>query len=100
MVFVLLGAAASAVGALLFDLREWIARIGGVVVIISDLLEKAVPSLGDRTGLLSSVQYVPELLRVKQSLAAKGVEAIIGEGDTRIAYPGQVLGCNFPSASR
>ena len=37
LVFVLLGAAASAVGALLFDLREWIARIGGVVVIIFGL---------------------------------------------------------------
>jgi 2-(3-amino-3-carboxypropyl)histidine synthase len=64
----------------------------------TNLLEKAVPLLGDRTGLLSSVQYVPELPRVKQSLAAKGVEAVIGEGDSRLAYPGQVLGCNFSSA--
>ncbi len=37
LVFVLLGAAASAVGALLFDLRQWIARIGGIVVIIFGL---------------------------------------------------------------
>ena len=37
LVFVLLGAAASAVGALLFDLREWISRIGGIVVIIFGL---------------------------------------------------------------
>jgi 2-(3-amino-3-carboxypropyl)histidine synthase len=64
----------------------------------TDLLERAVPQLGKKTGLISSVQYVPELLRVKQALAAKGVEAVIGEGDTRIAYPGQVLGCNFSSA--
>lgn len=33
-VFILLGAAASAVGALLYDLRIWISRIGGIVVII------------------------------------------------------------------
>lgn len=64
----------------------------------SDLVDKAVPSLGDKTGLISAVQYVPELLRVKQTLAAKGVEAVIGEGDHRIAYPGQVLGCNFSTA--
>jgi cytochrome c-type biogenesis protein len=37
LVFVMLGAAASAVGALLFDLREWISRIGGIVVIIFGL---------------------------------------------------------------
>lgn len=37
VVFVALGAAASAVGALLFDVREWIARIGGIVVIIFGL---------------------------------------------------------------
>jgi len=37
IVFVLLGAAASAIGALLFDLRIWLARIGGIVVIIFGL---------------------------------------------------------------
>jgi 2-(3-amino-3-carboxypropyl)histidine synthase len=65
----------------------------------TDLLERAIPLLGARTGLVSSVQYVPELLRVRQALAAKGVEAVIGEGDSRLAYPGQVLGCNFSSAT-
>lgn len=37
IVFVLLGAAASALGALLYDVRTWLARIGGVVVIIFGL---------------------------------------------------------------
>jgi cytochrome c-type biogenesis protein len=37
LVFVLLGIAASALGGLLFDLSEWIARIGGVVVILFGL---------------------------------------------------------------
>jgi cytochrome c-type biogenesis protein len=37
LVFVLLGAAASAIGALLYDLRIWLSRIGGVVVIIFGL---------------------------------------------------------------
>lgn len=37
LVFILLGAAASAIGALLFDLRVWLSRIGGVVVIIFGL---------------------------------------------------------------
>lgn len=37
IVFISLGAAASAIGALLYDLRQWLARIGGVVVIIFGL---------------------------------------------------------------
>lgn len=36
-VFVALGAAASAIGGVLFDVREWIARVGGIVVIIFGL---------------------------------------------------------------
>ncbi len=37
LVFVILGAAASAIGVLLYDLRTWLARIGGVVVIVFGL---------------------------------------------------------------
>jgi cytochrome c-type biogenesis protein len=37
VVFVLLGVAASALGGLLFSVREWIARIGGAVVILFGL---------------------------------------------------------------
>lgn len=37
MVFILLGVAASALGGLLYNLQNWIARIGGIVVIIFGL---------------------------------------------------------------
>jgi cytochrome c-type biogenesis protein len=37
VVFVLLGAAASALGVLLYDARRWLARIGGAVVIVFGL---------------------------------------------------------------
>jgi cytochrome c-type biogenesis protein len=37
LVFVILGAAASALGSILFDLRSWISRIGGVIVVIFGL---------------------------------------------------------------
>jgi len=37
VVFILLGVAASAMGGLLYDLRTWIAKIGGIVVIIFGL---------------------------------------------------------------
>lgn len=37
LVFIALGASASLIGALLYDLRGWIARIGGVVVVLFGL---------------------------------------------------------------
>src|SRR4026207_2122103 len=36
-VFILLGVAASFAGGLLYDLRDWLAKIGGIVVIIFGL---------------------------------------------------------------
>jgi cytochrome c-type biogenesis protein len=68
VVFVLMGMAASAIGALLFDSRIWLARIGGVAIIIFGLHTMGViriPFLdfdtrrqyrpNPRLGLLSSV---------------------------------------------
>ena len=37
IIFILLGAAASVIGVLLYDVKEWLARIGGIVVIIFGL---------------------------------------------------------------
>jgi cytochrome c-type biogenesis protein len=45
LVFVLLGAAASALGVLLYDVRTWLARIGGIVVIIFGLHTMGVISI-------------------------------------------------------
>jgi cytochrome c-type biogenesis protein len=45
LVFIALGAAASLVGALLYDLRIWLARIGGVVVVIFGLHTMGVISI-------------------------------------------------------
>lgn len=45
VIFVALGAAASLLGAILYDLREWIARIGGVVVIVFGLHTMGVISI-------------------------------------------------------
>ena len=67
VVFVLLGIAVSALGGVLFDIREWIARIGGVIVILFGLQTLGViniPALnmdtrkqytpGERSGFVSS----------------------------------------------
>jgi len=45
LVFIALGAAASLIGAVLYDLRFWLARIGGVVVVIFGLHTMGVISV-------------------------------------------------------
>jgi len=45
LVFIALGAAASLIGAVLYDLRNWLARIGGVVVVIFGLHTMGVISI-------------------------------------------------------
>jgi len=60
-----------------------------------DLIKKE----GKKVGLISTVNYVKELPKVKKFLECEGFEVFIGEGDNRVSYPGQVLGCDFSSAT-
>jgi len=68
-------------------------------VAIEGLLEQALPKLKDRIGLLTTVQHVRTLSRVKEWLGSHGKEALIGRGDPRIRFEGQVLGCNITSVT-
>ncbi len=64
---------------------------------ITELLERALPKLEARIGLLTTVQHVGMLPRVKTWLESHGKQALIGRGDSRIKFEGQVLGCNITS---
>lgn len=67
---------------------------------IIPVVRKALPHLkGKKIGLITTVQHVHKLPEAKRLLEEKGKIAIAGEGDSRIKYAGQVLGCNF-SATR
>ncbi len=52
-IFILLGVAASALGGLLYDLSNWIAKIGGAIVILFGLLPAIV--IDGRSVLTGSV---------------------------------------------
>jgi 2-(3-amino-3-carboxypropyl)histidine synthase len=66
---------------------------------IKAVIEKAVSIIkGQRIGLITTVQHVHKLPEACAILVAKGMTCVIGQGDSRIAYPGQVLGCNFSAA--
>ena len=64
---------------------------------VDDTLFGTLDSLPRRVGLLASVQYIHLLDCVKAVIEATGRTAVIGKGDGRICYPGQVLGCNCSS---
>ena len=51
-----------------------------------------------KIGLVTTVQHVHELPGISDLMKENGIEAIIGKGDRRSGYPGQVLGCNFTAA--
>ncbi len=51
--------------------------------------------IGKRVALYSTVQYIDQRDKLAEVLSEKKVDTVIGEGDRRITYPGQVLGCNY-----
>ena len=66
---------------------------------VKDVVEKAIPELeGKRIGLLTTVQHIHRLPQALEILETHSKQGLIGRGDSKIAYPGQVLGCNFSVA--
>nr|AAZ32514.1 diphthamide synthase subunit DPH2 [uncultured euryarchaeote Alv-FOS4] len=52
----------------------------------------------ENVGIVASVQHIKKIQDVKNILESHGKKVMIGRGDSRITYPGQVLGCNFSAA--
>jgi len=62
-------------------------------------LEQALKMLkGNSIGLVATVQHVHKLNEARDFLTKYGKRCVIGKGDSRIKYDGQVLGCNFSAA--
>lgn len=57
-----------------------------------------VGGLPGRVGVLATVQYLGLVGPACEAIRESGREAVVGAGDRRIAYPGQVLGCNCTAA--
>jgi 2-(3-amino-3-carboxypropyl)histidine synthase len=55
----------------------------------------ALPLLGRKVGVVTTVQHIHKLDDIVKILSNAGKEPVVSKGDSRIAYPGQVLGCNF-----
>src|SRR3989304_5307729 len=65
-----------------------------------EFLEKALPLLpGKRVGLLPTPQHRTWLPAIAKFLEARGFTAVVSEPDRRVAYAGQVLGCDYFTAT-
>ncbi len=65
---------------------------------LAPLIEQVLPRLKTKIGLVSSVQYVQLLPEIQSFLKAHNIEAVIGTGDERVIFGGQILGCNISAA--
>ncbi len=55
----------------------------------------ALPLLGQKVGIVTTVQHIHKLDEIVKLLLTADKEPVVAKGDNRITYPGQVLGCNF-----
>ncbi|AHF81100.1 diphthamide biosynthesis enzyme Dph2 [Thermococcus paralvinellae] len=72
------------------------AKVDVVKVLEKNLDE--IKKLGKKIALVTTVQHIRDLERAKAFLEEKGFQVFIGEGDNRVSFSGQVLGCNFTTA--
>ena len=61
-------------------------------------LEKALPLPGQRVGLLTTTQFRGWIPKIRDFLQGKGYEVFVGKTGGRIAYEGQLLGCDYSVA--
>ena len=62
-------------------------------------IDAAEPRLPKRVGLLTTTQFRHWLPAVKERLEKKGHIVQIGQPDRRVAYAGQLLGCDYHTAT-
>ncbi len=60
-----------------------------------DLPPELLKKLEGKVALYAPVQHIHQLERAAENIEAAGLTPVIGEGDERIKYPGQILGCNY-----
>jgi len=62
-------------------------------------VDAAEPMLPKRVGLLTTTQFRAWLPAIRDHLEKAGHAVLIGEPDRRVAYAGQLLGCDYHTAT-
>lgn len=68
---------------------------------VAEVALRAAEALGvRRVGLVSMAQHMHKLPEARAALEEAGFQVLVGDGDNRVAGAGQVLGCNYTTATR
>ncbi len=68
---------------------------------VSNVVEKAIPYLiGDRIGVITTAQHLDVLDKISNILKKQNLKPKSSKGDNRISDEGQIIGCNYSSASK
>lgn len=62
-------------------------------------LEKAIKKLNGKVGIVSITPFIHKIYDCKKFLERKGIKIYIGKKSRRTKYDGQILGCDFSSAT-
>ena len=71
---------------------------GSDVELDEDRIKAVLEPLPGRVGILATIQYIDLIPGIRGILESMGRTTVVGTGDRRIMYPGQVLGCNCTAA--
>jgi len=67
---------------------------------VTKIVQKAIPYLkGKKIGIITTAQHIQNMDKIRTILIENGFEPIVGKGDKRVEFDGQILGCNFSSAN-
>ncbi len=64
------------------------------------IISKFINLKCSKIGLLATVQYIDHMKKLSMVLSAAGIKILVTQGDSRLKYPGQVLGCDFSAAMK
>jgi 2-(3-amino-3-carboxypropyl)histidine synthase len=64
----------------------------------ASLVKKNLKKFKKKVGLVTTIQHIHTLEKIKKLLEGEGIEVKIGRGGGRVKHDGQVLGCSFESA--
>ncbi|MGI6472188.1 MAG: diphthamide biosynthesis enzyme Dph2 [Candidatus Methanomethylophilaceae archaeon] len=67
-------------------------------VSLNESFVDSLDRLPAKVGILASIQYIGLIPEATRLIEATGRTVSVGEGDNRIMYPGQILGCDCSAA--
>src|SRR3989441_7275811 len=79
--------------------RVFFYDLPGAALASMAFVDAAEPMLPKRVALLTTTQFRHWLPEIKEHLEKKGHVVRIGEPDRRVAYAGQLLGCDYHTAT-